>query len=732
MRQKLISSLIASMFVAAPALAAEPSPFLAEGSVSVGAITTNTDDDGNPAKLHEYRDLRNGVLSNVFVRGRGGDIWFDAYGENFGRDDQFMALRGGMYGAFKYRLYSDSLRHEFLENGRIPYAGAGGNTLTAQFPMPNPDVWNRLNMGYKRTDNGGFFEWQSLTPWYIRVDANEVKFDGTKNGAASNGTSPGNGFVELSFPVDYSTKNVTGEFGYNTGKMNVAVSWLHSQFQNNNDILRWSNPFWGSGVDTTFLPPDNDYDRLAVNATWRSLPYSSTFAARYAWSKLTSDTDLATTALNGTGASAIGLTNPNVSTFNGKHIDQVLNLTLRSAPMKGVDTRVFYNFYDRNNESTLVEYRPVSGLSCGTTGICENELFSYRKHNFGLEGYWRFIPGNRIGAGYEYWKKDYEGRPDYDESKENKFFVEWKNNQLDNVGGRIKYTYLERRSNFLWSNLGTTGADADFLSRFVSAYDLSDVNRHEVKASLDWTAMPNLDFSFAALWKENNYQNITFGRTKDKRYELYGSVNWGDFQRLRVSLFGDVEEVKYDANHRYIGAVPCNASSGLLCNDPSQPPNALAYNWSSRTKDKNWMVGVGADFPVNEQLLLKGSVLYVEADGSADFSSQCGGTPGLPSTNCPNIGTTAAIVPFPIANFDDSKRTSFNLKGIYTLSRNWAFTLGYAYERYRYDDVSYNGYTNTIPFPGVTNNTSQSYLTGYGANPNYTANIVYGYATFRF
>jgi len=253
--------------------------------------------------------------------------------------------------------------------------------------------------------------------------------------------------------------------------------------------------------------------------------------------------------------------------------------------------------------------------------------------------------------------------------------------------------------------------------------------------------MDMVSISFEGLYRDNKYKNITFGRQNDKRYDLYGSVSFGDFTRFRLTLFGDYEQIKYDAGHRYIGTSPCNNNSGLLCNDPSQPPTYLAYNWDSRTKDTNWIIGAGADVPFSPQLRFYGSVIYYETDGSADFNTQCGGapgatgTPGSTTTNCPApAGVTSGfyISPFPITQFDDIKATQLNLKAIYTFDRNWAFTFGYAYERYRYNDVSYTGGQHTVPFPAVSNNTAQSYLSGYNINPNYTANIFYAVASFRF
>jgi len=127
------------------------------------------------------------------------------------------------------------------------------------------------------------------------------------------------------------------------------------------------------------------------------------------------------------------------------------------------------------------------------------------------------------------------------------------------------------------------------------------------------------------------------------------------------------------------------------------------------------VVGFGADWPVMEKLMVKSSALYYHTDGSADIASQN------------NFGN-----PLPITAYDDTKRTSLNLKGIYNYDKRWAFTLGYAYEKWRYSDAAYNGYQYTVPFPAVSNNTSQSYLNGYLAFNNYQANIFYLLATYRF
>ena len=88
--------------------------------------------------------------------------------------------------------------------------------------------------------------------------------------------------------------------------------------------------------------------------------------------------------------------------------------------------------------------------------------------------------------------------------------------------------------------------------------------------------------------------------------------------------------------------------------------------------------------------------------------------------------------PLPITAWDDTRHTTANVKGIWTYDKNGSFTLGYAYDRWRYSDQAYNGYQYTIPFPGVSTNTGQSYLSGYNAFTNYISNIVYVLATYKF
>jgi hypothetical protein len=109
-------------------------PMRVEGTATIGGINNNTN-AFDRAQLDVYQDLSNGPCRTSASRGRNSKTWFQGYGENFGRTDQYMFLRGGMYDVFKAARILNDIPHTFSSNAYSPYVGIGGNTLTATFPL---------------------------------------------------------------------------------------------------------------------------------------------------------------------------------------------------------------------------------------------------------------------------------------------------------------------------------------------------------------------------------------------------------------------------------------------------------------------------------------------------------------------------------------------------------------------------------------------------------------------
>jgi MtrB/PioB family decaheme-associated outer membrane protein len=715
MRPKLISILVANLLAAAPLAFAEEGDVQWSGSESVGLRIVD-EKAADPSKLNEYRDLGSGAASiNGFeLRGRGDRYYSNIYGENLGHDDQYLDVKGGSYGVFKYRLYSDELRHNFGSGpGALsPFSGIGGSTLTMANPRPAVATWGTFDHSYKRQNQGGMAEWQATSPWYFRAEVNEVKREGINVFAGAKGTSPGNGFMDLPSPIDYTTTNLSGEFGYSTKRGHFAVNLLHSKFENGNDVLRWTNEFYSASsafLDTTILPADNQLTRLGVNGNLRQLFWDSTLAGRLVFTNLSNDVTMQQNMLSTGGTNPA--TNPSAAAFRGDIKRTNLSLSLSSHPTRALDTRAYLNYAKEDNRSTHMSFSPAAGTgltggssnplsNCNSTATnpCEPELYHLKKTNLGVEAGYRLTRENKLSGGLDYTDSERE-RADFQKSQDKKVFVQWKNNSLDWLTGRIKYQLLARRSHFE-PHVAVLAANP--MDLYVRRFDLANVDQHLVKVAFDATPAPLLDVGIEAIFKQNNFKDTTLGRTEDQRHEVYLGIGYGDPGRLRVLLFGDVEVMRFDSAHRVGTGNP----------DPATPPTATTYNWTAENEDKAWQVGLGVDWVPVSRLTLKGSFIHAKTTGGAEFTVQPGGAPG----------------PFlPITNFDNTRRTSLNLKAVYAYDKQWEFSGGYSHEKYRYSDI---GYDNTLYVAGA--GTSAGVVTGQFSFQPYTADLVYAVAKYKF
>ena len=707
MKSKLIPVLIANLFAASGAMAAE-GDFQLSGSVGLGLRSINKT-GADLSKLNEFRDLgNNGVISEIDVKGRGNTYYLNAFGENLGLDDQYIDLKGGHYGVFKYQVYDNNLRHNLTFGARTPLSPVGGSALTG-LPNTNTATWNTFDYSIKRSDTGANFEFSNNSPWYVRADMNDVTRKGVRPMGAAMGTSPGNPLLELPTTVDYRTRNYSIEGGYSSKKGHFAVSWMQSKFSEGVNQMTWPNPFFGNGTDTSLLPPDNELTKIGANGVLKQLPMGSTLAARFTYSKVTNNFAVQTASLNGTGG-GITTAAATPATFNGENKHKSASLSLTSNPTKGLDTRLYWNWYQKDNSSTPISYAAgvFSGAGTQAQAIAAapaDALFNYKKNNLGIDLGYRLNSQNKLSGGYD-WTDTKRERTDFNRTKDDKVYAEWKNSALDNLEARVKYQYLQRRSDFQYANFDPNGAGAGGMNYYSRAFDYANVNQDLLKLMLDSSPAPFLDLGFEGIFKTNNYKDIGLGRTKDNREEYYLTAAYGDPNVFRVSAFADMETVYNDANHRQ--APP---PEGLL----TDPATATRYNWTSRTKDRNYAIGLGADWPVSGKLTFKGSYIWSKTEGSADFTWQQANQ------------FTAASTPLPIRNYDNTTRHMLNLRGVYKVDKNWEVTGGYAFERYRYNDDGMVNYAYTI---GTGTNTN--YLTGAYANPDYTANILYMMAKYTF
>lgn len=742
MQRKLIAVLVANLFVGT----AVAQGFTLTGEVGVGGQFVE-DKGVDTSKLNEYRDMSNGVLSIIDLRGRADRYYVNFYGENLARDDMFLKLDGGMKQLFKYALWSDSLTHSFGFGMRSPYNGLGGSDPRAPVTYAaatntffianaaNPASWNSYDLSYKRRNDGAAVEVSFNSPFYVRADLSQVRFDGSKLQSFANGTSPGGGYTDFFVPVDYTTKNLSFEGGYSSKRMHLSLNFLSSKYENGSQLFRWNNPQFGNGIDTHPLPPDNDYTRWSANAVFKQLPLNSTFGVRYTTSKSESNVNLLTTVLNTGTGTPLAPTNPATNalpgTFSGDVQYDTYSLTLSSNPSRMVDTRLYYNNFEKENNSTRVSFNGLpAGLNCsdifsgsGPTAAppnCEPELFSYSRKNYGLDVGIKPFAGNKISLGYDFSDIERE-RFDTNQTDETRYSVEWRNSNIDWLTARIKYTRFERESDFQLTPefvraraaAGTNGFNNQsqgFIEAFVGRFDVSNMDQDQYKLGLDFVLSETADLSVEYAHRESKYRGVILGRTGDEREEIYFNVGFGDREVIRFNLFGGFERINYTSVHRVGNPL-----------DPFLAPTTAAYNWGMGIRDTNHSLGFGFDWPAMERLLVKASLLWQRTDGTGRFD---------PQTLATGASANPALLVGGINNYGNNEFFSMNVKGVWQFSPKIELTLGAAYEEHKFNDIQFNNYTYIVPTTAPTANTS--YLSGWYANPDYKAGIGYVIVKYKF
>lgn len=721
-----ISALVLGFFFAlsATAFSEDKDEVKISGSAEVGVRVV--DGERESAKFQEYREIKDGIFGKIKVNVEKGSYFLDLKVKNPGLDDQSYYLDGGRYGFFKYKIFYDEIIHNYSFDAKTFYSKPGSNYLTYYATnnstvgpytpniSTNPSDWQEFDYYKKRKKYGLDLNIApKKQPFYIEASFNQQDIKGIYPIGAPSGvfrdqngtqTSPFGNVVELPSPIDWKVNDLNFEIGYHHKIGYLALNFNYNKFNNEHDWLTWRNPYVRQTAfyEINSLPPDNDYYKWNLKGALKELPLNSFLGLNISYSRLKSDVDLLDTIGTSKTGNATALPTYSIRTlslndytFNGDVKYTNYSAYLTSQPAKFLYTRVYYNYLKKKNDSDEIFY------SNGTNSV-ENELFSYKKNNFGLDLTLKLSYKNKLMGGYEYLKIDRHGRKDAEETKDNKVYLEWKNDYFDYVVFKARYEKLWRDSDFGLSDEGSNKTDQYYIERFVRRFDATDKKMDVFKVGFEFYPVQNLTLGLEYAYKKNDYDETVLGRKEDRRNAYSLDITYALPESFKISAFLDYEDTKYKGMRRYINP------SGNYSFDPYDPPVSNAYNWESTLKDKAYTLGAKLEVPIiKNKLTWFVSYLYEKGDGKVNLSSQN------------NIGS-----PLDIPDSDDYTWRIFETKFVYQFSPRVAFKLGYIYEKLKYKDPQFDGYTYIVGSPINT------FLSGAYKDKEYDAHV--GYFTVKF
>lgn len=646
------------------------------GTIGLGGQYLNV--RGDKAKFNEYGDSDSGVtgqfnldysFKNYYLSLDGKNIGWN-YNKAAGLDNQSYTLNGGMYELFKYSLFYDETPHNITFGAKSAYSGIGGNNLTNDVSNTALPL-NSFDYRTVRTTYGGSFEGSFNTPFFFgaKVDRSEIK------GKLPTGTAFGQ--VELPVPINYSTENLYLETGYRTRNVIFKVDGTLSEFENHNGPwLSFEQPStFGGGTINYTLPPDNTYYKVGGSLMLR-LPLNSSFVVSGSYAKLENNQNLIETGQN----------------FKGDINNTSISAALASNPFSPLNLRLFYNFFERDNSSTiLADY-----------GGSPTNRYDYIKQSTGIDIGYRLPAKTKADAGYEY-QSVLRTREDGTRTRDHIAYVQIKNSFFDWMSAKVRYQHLIRGSD---TASAATAADPFFIDNF-RRFDVADKTQDKVKVGLDFQPLDNLTLGVEYDFKHNSYDsallgsNVNFydgsplsallGVQSDTRHEIYVDANY-IVSIVKLNSFFDLELVDREMNAHEI--------------------EAGNFDWSSKRQDTSYSYGFKADVDILKNVLTaQAGWRYEKAYGSNDFS--------FPAS---------AVLPVPVQNIgalDNFVRQTITAKFGYNVTKQILVDFGYTYERLKYDDDAWSGYQLADPTLGLI-------LTGAYANPTYEAHLVFLNLTYKF
>ena len=172
---------------------------------------------------------------------------------------------------------------------------------------------------------------------------------------------------------------------------------------------------------------------------------------------------------------------------------------------------------------------------------------------------------------------------------------------------------------------------------------------------------------------------MTYGRTKSDRQGYFLSGYWNASDTVKLNAFGSWEEAKYPSNHRYIGTVAGGPTppSGYCtlanpnCYDPFAAPNRqqlLQLELADQGQDVDGRRG--------RRLAGDGRA---QADGLVPVHQRT----RAPRRSACRTTSRSRRRRFRSTTSTTASSSIFNLKGIWSYNRNWSFTGGYSYLKYK-------------------------------------------------
>jgi MtrB/PioB family decaheme-associated outer membrane protein len=654
--------------------------------------------DNESSKFTEYSDLNpvTGEWDLKYEKENEYRIETDA--QNVGQDDQYYSLGVNQYGKFKAGVSYNEIPHRYTFDVKTLYSGVGSGNLTLpdslQSDLQNgvitiDQAFNNAVSGdpeFDRKTTKLNFDWLAKDPFSFRTEFSYEKQDGSRPMFGSFGTAFTT--VELFEPIDNETYQIKLIAEYAKLPYFLNVTYQYSNFKNNENTLIFDNPFratdalLGPSRGRIDLAPDNDYHNASVSGSYTDLPFKGRISGTAAWGWMRQNDDLIPYTIN-TAIAAPPLPNDSA---DAEVKTSLYNVLLSARPTNKMHVKGRFRYCEYDNDTQEINFPGfVSADDFFDATPIVNQPVSYKKMRAKTDLGYDVWKRSRLNLGYTYDRIEQTNR-EVDNIQDHIFSGAIDTNPSSWLSLKASYERTERDiSNYDFDVYLGGGLDLEQLAG-LRKYTEADVSRDRVQFLANVFPAEPLAFSGSFIYGRDDFDKSAFGLTDDKHYILSLDADYALTDRLHLNAFYSYE--KYENTQKGFGEFDGGPDT----------------DWNAKGRDVINTAGGGIKFGIiPDRLDFDISYSYSRVDGNIDFNVPGGGAVDWDSV-------------------DETELHILDTKLSYHIWKGCFLTLGYVYEKFKYDDYNVEGFTYT-PTDAILAGTLPQ---------DYTAHIGYMKLTYKF
>ncbi|MBD1390268.1 MtrB/PioB family decaheme-associated outer membrane protein [Neiella sp. HB171785] len=660
------------------------------------------------------------------------DYWFDYYSvkaNDLGLDTLSLNFTIGAVQNFKLAVNWQQLRSRGPSSGKTPFRyEQGALTLPENWQAANnaselaslnqQEIDRRFSQVVQRDQLTIDFHHDIDEAWRLRSSVKHEKRDGTRaTGAAFFANAQNGHSAILPAKLDSTTKTFEAGVGYYQPNYAADVSYLYSEFENDDYALRWQNPYsanlgpgvaYDTGIGQIATEPDNDMHQFRLtgfyqlNDQWRINADASYAVANQDTALLpyTSNLALPTTAL------------PDRS-FDGEVSTTTAKAQVIYRATNKLKFQAGYRYEDRDNDSPRWAWQSVTGDSWAPQDEkyqVYNAPHSRSLQHLQLEGSYRLPKSTRLSASYAYEEIDRYNHA-VETTEEDIFELRVNSRPMVGLNVRAQLQYKDRgASTYQWDQSFYSLYDTALINEIPDSQRYSNhprLSQHYLSNREQWHSQLHLGYVFNARWhmtfdghyQDSDYDATELGLANEKLWHANLAANWYTHERLTQTFYVAFDRYEYELWGRaFTGGAEKNA---FEIYPPLPQASDARRDWTIEPEDTSVTLGTSGEW-ISESKLLELDWQYQLTLSDSEHSNLAnGGAADLSAIALPDINQDQHHV---------------DVSALYHFRDDLSLKLNYQYFRYSTDDWAYAnvgvGSIDKVLGSGQHNTNEQVHLVG--------------------